>query len=124
MRLCEHLMPIYQEELKMGNEVLAVGLNFDTGLKMSIFFKKIPMLRNISKSIEEGYTNLPHYPKEHWFACNACKMLLSFPMNNDQPDTYAPVPWAKPNDKVVVTKETVYADDQLSDWSIRPTIRY
>lgn len=132
MQLCEHLAPLYQKEIQKGNEVLAVGLNYRSGKKnkMAVFFKKIPQFKKISafakagKMIEEGFIKLHTYPDEHFFACRRCKMILSFPMRSDQPQGYAPAPWAEPNEKVVATTENIYADDQISETGIRPTVRY
>lgn len=66
---------------------------------------------------------LHSYPDEFIVKCKKCMMLLSFPLEENQPDNYAPSEWAKPDPRVICTAQTVFFPEDYHETGILPTMK-
>lgn len=123
MQLCEHLSEVYRNELSLGNEVLAVGTGYSTGYHIAVFFKRPIQSMSIPEGLETDTSVLHWYPREYTVTCKKCMMLLSFPLEENQPDNYAPSEWAKPDPRVICTAQTVFFPEDYHETGILPTIK-
>lgn len=122
MKLCEHLEPIYQNEIANGNKILSIGISYDTGLRLCIFFKDPIISKHIPPDLEVRDVILHSYPTEHVVECKSCRMMLSFPFPKDQQGNYNPSPFAVEDPNVLASKETVVVLVETSRSGVKPTI--
>ena len=123
MQLCEHLSEVYRNELSLGNEVLAVGTGYSTGYHICVFFKRPIQSKSIPEGLETETSVLHWYPREYMVQCKKCMMLLGFPLEENQPDNYAPSSSAKPDPRVICTAQTVFFPEDYHETGILPTMK-
>lgn len=123
MQLCEHLSEVYRNELSLGNEVLSIGVGYSTGNLICVFFKRPIQSSELEEDLIAKESILHSYPDEFIVKCKKCMMLLSFPLEENQPDNYAPSEWAKPDPRVICTAQTVFFPEDYHETGILPTMK-
>lgn len=115
MKLCEHLLPLYQSEIHR-NHVILIEINYSTGWRMCVFFQ------NALESSPANNSNLtvrqstePHFPSTKEIECHHCRMSLTFPLRKGQKDNYWPTPLDRLDPRFICTADGVYVDDSIVD---------
>ena len=129
MKLCEHLVPLYQNEMQRGNRPLFVSTpeltqkyphppaaNIYVNMQNKLFDYEL-------EGIQSGERNDCHYPPERYFYCERCRQYISGPVENDQKSRYEPSKFNLPNDKIIATKENIYIEDGFDGMFIVPIER-
>ena len=123
MELCEHLRGIYQKEIQNGNTVLSIGVNYHNGWKVKVYFSKPHTEIDQAGNLEIDQCTTPFYPPEGRIICRQCKMRLSFPVERNAKNAYAPDSDAKPDSRVIATRKTLRWDDGVSGVEIVPVFK-
>ncbi|MBQ7936663.1 MAG: hypothetical protein IJ333_10025 [Clostridia bacterium] len=123
MELCEHLRGIYQKEIQNGNTVLSIGVNYHNGWKVKVYFSKPHTEIDHAGNLKIDQCTTPFYPPEGRIVCWQCKMRLSFPVERNAKNAYAPDPDAKPDSRVIATRKTLRWDDGVSGVEIVPIFK-
>ena len=124
MKLCEHIVPIYQNEIKKGNEPLLVIVpspdDMYASIRLGVLFKK-PLGKYLFPLIEETTRFSVHFPNERYFLCQVCKCMISGPIEENQKQgRYERSTFDSPRKEVVAAKDNVYVDDGFYEKFVIP----
>ena len=129
MKLCEHLAPLYGNEMQHGNRPLFVSTP-DLAQKYphpplaEIYVNMQNKLLDYElEGIQCGIRNDCHYPSERYFYCAKCRHYISGPVENDQKSRYEHSKFSIPNDKIVATKDNIYIEDGFFGMFVVPVER-
>lgn len=119
MQLCEHLSEVYRNELSLG----FYRCRIFNGESYLCIFKRPIQSSELEEDLIAKESILHSYPDEFIVKCKKCMMLLSFPLEENQPDNYAPSEWAKPDPRVICTAQTVFFPEDYHETGILPTMK-
>ncbi len=114
MKLCEHLAPLYQNEMRHHNRPLFVSTPHyvDPAASAKIYVNMENKLQSYkADGIQSGIITDYHFPAERYYVCVACRQYLSGPVEDDQREKFAHSQFDLPNDKIIATKDNIYIED-------------
>ena len=109
MKLCKHLEPIYQSEIKRGNSIVYLsrwGEYFIVYLKNKMSDYSLP---NVKFSIEKDH----HFPYAQDYICVQCHCSVSGPLETNQKDQYRRDNFTLFTENAVATPDTIEIKDEL-----------
>ncbi len=86
MKLCESLIPIYDLEISLGNEVESIDSPAGTkcphavNFKNKLHFSEIEKQLSLSSSVEQWTNKDKHYPLQKGYFCNKYKHSVAGPL--------------------------------------------
>ena len=111
MKLCDHILSIYRNEIEHGNQPLYISTPkyVDKNATAEIYVIMKHKLQNYSlDGIQEyGYTDY-RFPQERYFGCPVCGHYISGPLDEKQLCWVDHSDSEHPNDKVIATNENIY----------------
>ncbi|MBE6552930.1 MAG: hypothetical protein E7666_01150 [Ruminococcaceae bacterium] len=114
MKLCDHVVLAYQEEIKAGNEpVFIVAPSPEdkyAHIKLCVIFKK-PLQMHKLPNIEEVIWRDTWSPCTRGYMCRNCECMVDAPIDPPRLGLYERDPHAIPNKEIVAAKDNVYVED-------------
>lgn len=114
MKLCEHLTPLYQNEMRHGNRPLFVSTPkyVDESATANIYVHmQNKLLQYEGNSVRSGTITDYHFPSERYYYCPICNHYLSGPLEDNQTNSFEHSKFDTPNDKIVATMENINIED-------------
>lgn len=110
MKLCEHIIPIYQSEMKNGNRIEYLSR---WGKNLIVYFhNKMNDYRYIP-NITFGEERDCHFPFSQSYYCPCCNCALFGPLENNQKVWYTPARFTPYSEDAIVTPKSVEIPDAL-----------
>lgn len=119
MKLCKHIQPIYEAEIKSGNTAVSVETSKKLPCKLGVHMQKAFRDDHQTELVRDLFRS-PHYPVVYRYFCEECGCLL------DSPLPYKSCEWTPgenaPCDmRAVATEQNVYAEDGVFEQGMKPT---
>ena len=114
MKLCEHIAPIYQNEIALGNEPVLVSTPgfVDKGASAHIYVHmKNPIAHYDAPFIEYTTTTTPYFPHERMCFCSKCKHYLSGPFVAEQKEKFVRQKHHKICQEIIADRDNIYIQD-------------
>lgn len=125
MKLCDHILSIYRNEIEHGNQPLYISTPkyVDKNATAEIYVIMKHKLQNYSlDGIQEyRYTDY-RFPQERYFGCPVCGHYISGPLDEKQLCWFDHSDSDLPNDKVIATSENIYIEDGVYGKQMVPTL--
>ena len=125
MKLCEHILSVYSNEIKQGNLPLYVSTPkyVDKFATAEIYVIMKNRLQNYDLNVlqEYRYTDY-HFPQERYYGCPICKHYISGPLEKKQDNWFKHSKFDTPNINVKADDDNIYIDDGIYGKSMVPTI--
>ncbi len=125
MKLCDHILSIYRNEIENGNQPLYISTPkyVDKNATAEIYVILKHKLQNYSlDGIQEyRYTDY-RFPQERYFGCSACGHYISGPLDEKQLCWFKYSDLDYPNDKVKATNENIYIEDGVYGKQMIPVL--
>ncbi len=110
LSLCEHILPIYQNELKSGNRPLFVSTPCYVDKHASaeiVIYMRQKMKEYSRDGLQKCEDSDHHFPRGCGYKCTACKQSLLGPLETDQQSWYAYDRWHEPNADILATEDGI-----------------
>ena len=125
MKLCEHILPIYRNEIRHGNQPLYVSTpkfvdKFATAELYVVMNNKLQNY-DLHGLQEYRYTDY-HFPKEHYWGCPICGHYISGPLNENQSSWFEHSKLDIPNIGVRANDDNIYVEDGVYGMQMVPVI--
>ena len=128
MKLCDHIVPIYQNEIQKGNapELVVVPSPKDScaSAKLAVLFANPLGVYPEQKELEEKTFVSPHSPHERYYQCNVCGCMISGPIREGQNCKYKRRSDQAVQKEVVATKDNVYVEDGFYEKFVVPVDKW
>lgn len=115
-KLCEHIQPRYESEIKKGNEITMIGHYEKTKfchVTLAVYMKKTLEDGCESTLVEKRCYHDYHFPFEKYYFCNKCGCYISGPMEKDQKIIMEANKHAMIDPQIIATPQNVYwMDDE------------
>lgn len=116
IKLCEHIQPIYELEIKKGNTISMVSnlkKSKDYKATFCVFMKKVLdddyNITHVEKSTFVDCYN----PSRKSYRCKECGCMITGPIQNHQKERYEVDPFEKEDSRIIATPQNVYwMDDE------------
>ena len=125
MKLCEHILQIYRNEIRHGNQPLYVSTpkfvdKFATAELYVVMNNKLQNY-DLNGLQEYRYTDY-HFPQEHYWGCPICGHYISGPLNENQRSWFEHSKLDIPNISVKASDDNVYVEDGVYGMQMVPVI--
>ena len=118
MKLCEHIQPIYEEEMRNGNDISSVTTPKNTCCYLCVHMNKNLSNRYDFSDIIPNIDRTPTYPVTIEYFCSKCGCRIDSPLDNKS--SYSATGQIDP--MVLATPKNVYVKDNHFDQGMKPTI--
>ena len=126
MKLCEHLAPLYQNEIRCHNRPLFVSTPsfVDPSASAAMY---VHMEKRLQEYTGDGIRcesfNDYHFPAERYYVCEACRQCLSGPAEDGQRDAFSLSQFDLPHEKVIATRDNIDIEDGVYGKFMVPTVK-
>jgi hypothetical protein len=118
MKLCKHIQPIYEAEIKTGNTVASVTTPQNTPCHLCVHMNNTLRNNYADSALLPEIDKTPTYPVTILYFCRECGCRIDGPIGN-KPGYTPDYNWSDP--RVLATPKNVYVQDDYYEQGMKPT---